>query len=345
MKENGAPPLLCGLSLPDRGSFRDSDMSSLQVYSLQQEKDLFHHSLLALQPYHLRHLGQAYQLKTDAMIAPDTWADWEGLVKASSGRQDHRIDLLHGTSSALCGKAEFHVDGPDTARHLVLTWYKVEELHRDSPPGGIRPAALFLQLVLQLARLSKIHAVLMTDTVYDAQRFYRSFGVFALARVDYGKTTTMFINPQNAFNTVAGLLHTRSRARREEDDRLITKLPVSMQLMYQLQRQDWLSKDGALHCSHFEILLQVCNYPGKPQPQTNASKSDAVAPQSEHHGPLIEYGRISVHLKGGVVETDKLEVHSHTTDAAHHQAIEAVLRQVGHNAGEDMRTGVWRGSM
>jgi hypothetical protein len=200
-----------------------TNMSSAPVYSLQQERQLFGHTLQCLEPGYITFGGVSFRLQSqDGTVADKCWDLWTQVKASGYSRGGEQIlpKLLlvkpNGEHGAPCkyGEASITVDGDELSRLerlLKLNWIEVNKSDSEPPTAaGVRPAPLLLQLVLQLARLAKIRHVLVGLAAYKAHPFYRSLGFFSLGDPSHSIRGFM-INPQSAFNTISGLLDTRSR--------------------------------------------------------------------------------------------------------------------------------------
>jgi hypothetical protein len=209
-------------------------------------------------------------------------------------------------------------------------WQCTVPRRRTQPTRRLSDARLGVQLVLQFARLSKV-SVTADPATYRTLPFYRSFGFHPFALIERGQETMAFIDPQHAFNTITGLLNTRTGAARPAHVAILRNLPQSVQPIYSLYHQEWdHDSNGVPHrCKHLQVHLKLCNYP---------SKDDATA---RYHPALVEYGHISVRIDEGVVTQGTVELSSHL-DRAHALLIEAALKELGRDMGDDLRAHVWR---
>jgi hypothetical protein len=187
-----------------------------------------------------------------------------------------------------------------------------------------------MQLVLQFARLSRV-SVIADPAIYRTLPFHRSIGFRPFALIERGQETMAFIDPQHAFNIITGLLNTRTGAARPAHDAILRNLPHFVQPIYSLYDQEWdRDSNGLPHrCKHLEVHLKLCNYP---------SKDDAAA---RYHPALVEYGHISFRIEEGVVTPGTVGLSSRL-DRAHAPLIEAALKELGRDMGDDLRGHVWR---
>jgi hypothetical protein len=277
-------------------------------------------------------------------------------LQCSAGRINWNFsrDPVGGDSSA-CGLLLFEIGGTDVSadsRLLSVDWIKIDGPHLQHTAAHIRPSCLLLQLVIQLARLSKVHHMRIDHAPVELMGLYASFGFYPIALIRRGFGPAMLIDPQHALNTFSGLLNTHDKSVRHDDIRQRALVPMDgwAQPVCFLQQKTWrVLLDDSLHSLGFEVAMKLFNQPegdvedssrGHHDPPAKFSSQDKQGGTTTHHGLQVEYGSALIHCKDDKVWVDN---NVKTTDAAHQPAIEQALLKVGLNAGTDVRNGVWRG--
>jgi hypothetical protein len=328
------PPVVVQVFGPAPSS-ATTNMSSAPIYSPQQERQLFGHTLRCLQPEYISFDGRSFKWDPHGGVKDEDWQSWlqvepseviaSGPFKGSRLPQDL---VLHQPGGDICGTVLICIDKhslPPHERLVEVSSCFVNEEHRQAKGNTrLRTGALLLQLVLQLARLSKVHGVLVEETA--AQPFYRSLGFFSFAPVP-DKVTSFFIAPEHAFNTITGLLNTRSTERPAEHHKEVARLPSGMQAVYRLQYQHWDVTSTGFQYEMLRFDLSICNLP-KRQP---ADKG--------HHAQLVEYGRVAIRVHGGVVEVG--EPVDCAASAEHWATLKAALLSIGTGMGQDIAKCAW----
>jgi hypothetical protein len=220
---------------------------------------------------------------------------------------------------------------------LKLEWLHVDTRRIHLANEKVRPhsEALLLQIALQLARLSGVPRTLLDYAPLDTLPLYRSLGFFRLGTIKDQKNpkTTMFIEPQHAFNTVTGLLHTHASDPPAEHHNEVAKLPTDMQVVYHLLYQHWVAmKPTTDHHVEYQpelrFDLSICNVPGK------QSADEGLNAQ------LVVYGRASIHVRDGVVKVEELVQGSATSDTPW-VTLKGALLAIGNGMGQDIANRAW----
>jgi hypothetical protein len=312
------------------------NMLPQSVYSMDQERQLFAHSLTALSPhFYVSYYGDPVELEHDGSLSHATWESWtsvQDVAKQGAAGQVASVCLCdYARGGKTRGQADIAIDGgciPADRRLLKLKWIKVEEDFRGRTDSGYRPAAILLQLVSQLGRLAKVHGVLVEPARYGSEPFYRSLGFFSF--LNEGKEPDFFIDPQHAFNTIGGLLNTRTVRNGDSPAHHVTvnKLPPHMQAIYRLQHQVWDARHGGPRAEALLFDLSICDLP---------RKQEAAA---GHHAPIAVYGRVSVTVNSGTVEVG--EPMYYPAAGSHWPVVRAALLSIGRGMGVDLATAAWR---
>jgi hypothetical protein len=306
-------------------------MSLAQVYTVEEERHLFQATLVSLSPYYVVYQDKKYAASGGKPALSKSWEYWLRIATAESDLepfQEPQLDmtLCHPDTDKACGEAHFTIEGkrpPAHARLLTLTWFNVFQRFRDLTPCGQRPANLFIQLILQLARLAKVSGMLATRVKPTAEFFYRSFGFYCYLHPR--EPFDFYVDPQSAFNTISGLLNTRSASRRKAHDTILEHLPVKAQIVCRLQHQEWTAApDGAsLHCPTLRILFELCAFPAKPALQEN------------HARPFV-YGWASIPITCAVYPAPT-EYWTNPASFAHYSIIDKAVHAMAPGVGEDLR--------